>query len=260
MAKRFYQFNKEAGGQNLAKKGGRFISGGGDNQQSGGSDDDELVDLAEVTKGASDFYEKNQKLILGGLVAFALIVGGYFVYKYLYLAPREEKAIEAIAVAEGLFAQDSFATALETSSGAYEGFLDVIDNYSGTKTANTAKFYAGISYLNLGKYESAEEYLESYSPKDEITPAMKFGALGDVKAELKDLDAAVSLYEKAASSAGKNDVIAPYYLNKLGLLQYKQGKLDEALATMDKIITDFPKSMTAADAEKLKARIEAEKM
>jgi tetratricopeptide (TPR) repeat protein len=258
MAKRFYQFNKEAGGENLAKRGGRVISGGG-NQNSGNSDD-ELVDLNEVTKGATDFYEKNQKVILGGLVAFALLVGGYFVYKFLYLAPREQKAIEAMAIAEGLFAQDSFAIALETSSGAYEGFLDIIDNYSGTKTANTAKFYAGISYLNLGKFESAEEYLESYSPKDEITPAMRYGALADVKAELKDLESAIDLYSKAASSAGKNDVIAPYYLNKLGLLQYKQGKLDEALTTMNKIISDFPKSMTSADAEKLKARIEAEKM
>ena len=260
MAKRFYQFNKQAGGENLAKRGGRVISGGEGNQQSGSNEDDEIVDLNEVTKGASDFYEKNQKFILGGLVALALLVGGYFVYKFLYMAPREQKAIEAIAVAEGLFAQDSFATALETSSGAYEGFLDIIDNYGGTKTANTAKFYAGISYLNLGKFESAEEYLESYSPKDEITPSMKYGALGDVKAELKDLDAAIDLYAKAASSAGKNDVIAPYYLNKLGLLQYKQGKLDEALSTMNKIINDFPKSMTSADAEKLKARIEAEKL
>ncbi|HMP31198.1 MAG TPA: hypothetical protein PKD85_16445, partial [Saprospiraceae bacterium] len=106
MAKRFYQFNKEASGENLAKRGGKFVSGGGPNQS---GDDDEILDLGEVTKEASDFYEKNQNLILGGLIALALLVGGYFAYKFLYLAPREQKAIEAMATAENLFAQDSFA-------------------------------------------------------------------------------------------------------------------------------------------------------
>jgi TolA-binding protein len=256
MAKRFYQFNKEAGGENLAKRGGKFVSGGGSNQS---SDDDEILDLGEVTKEASDFYSKYQNLILGGLVAVALLIGGYFVYKFLYLAPREQKAIEAMATAENLFAQDSFAIALETTGGGYEGFLDIIDNYGGTKMANTAKYYSGVCYLNLGKFESAIEYLESYSPKDELTPAMKFGALGDAHAELKDLETAASMYEKAAN-ASKNEVIAPYYLNKLGLLQYKQGNLDAAVATMDIILNTYPKSTTSADAEKLKARIEAEKL
>jgi tetratricopeptide (TPR) repeat protein len=255
MAKRFYQFNKEAGGENLAKRGGKFVSGGAGKT----GNDDEIVNLGEVTSTATHFYEKNQKWILGALIGLALAIGGYFSYKYLYLAPREKEAIEAMATAENLFAQDSFAVALETTAGGYEGFLDIIDNYSGTKMANTAKYYAGICYLNLGKYESAVEYLDSYSPKDDLTPAMKYGALGDAHAELKDLDEAASMYSKAAG-ASKNEVIAPYYLNKLGLLQYKQGKLDEALATMDKILNDFPKSATSGEAEKLKDRIQAEKM
>jgi tetratricopeptide (TPR) repeat protein len=172
--------------------------------------------------------------------------------------PREKKAVEAMWRAENLFAQDSFAISLENMKGGYEGFIDIIENYSGTKTANTAKYYAGVSYLNLGKYDLAIEYLEDYSPKDNLTPAMKYGALGDAYAETKEMDKAISNYEKAVS-ATNNEAIAPYYLNKLAMLQFKEGKFDQAAATMKKIVTDYPNTSLSADAEKLIARIEAQK-
>lgn len=246
MAKRFYQFNKKAQGENLR----------GTVQQTGNQDskDDEIIDLTEVSHQASDFYEKNQKLIIGVIGGLAILVGGYFIYKYLIIEPKEKAAITAMYQAESQFAQDSFSLALENPGGGFEGFLDIIDNYGGTATANTAKYYAGVCYLNLGKFESALEYLNDYSPKDDITPAMKNGALGDVHAELGDLDKALSMYEKAISST-KNEVIAPYYLNKLGLLQFKQGKNDQAVATMKKLIETYPSSAEFADAEKLIARL-----
>jgi TolA-binding protein len=255
MAKRFYQFNKQAQSEDLTKRGGsKLINTTGETS----SKEDEIVNLAEVSSAASDFYAKNQKLILGVLAGLFLIIGGFLAYKYLYQAPREKKAIEAMWRAENLFAQDSFAISLENMKGGYDGFLDIIENYSGTKTANTAKYYAGISYLNLGKYDLAIEYLEDYSPKDNLTPAMKFGALGDAYAETKEMDKAISNYEKAVSSTD-NEAIAPYFLNKLAMLQFKEGKLDNASSTMKKIVDEFPTSSQVTDAEKLIARIEVQK-
>lgn len=248
MAKRFYQFNKEAQAQNVR---GRQVSGGAGQS----SEDDEIIDLAEVTHQAQDFYEKHQTLILSVIGGLALLVGGFFIYKYIFLAPKEKAAIEAIYQAEQQFARDSFSLALENPGGGFEGFLDIIDNYSGTNTANTAKYYAGVSYLNLGKYESAIEYLNDYSPKDDITPAMKFGALGDAYAETGDFDQAMSMYKKA-SSENVNDVITPYYLNKLGMLQFKQGDSEGAINSLKKIIADYPLSTESIDAEKLIARLE----
>ncbi|HMS70144.1 MAG TPA: tetratricopeptide repeat protein [Saprospiraceae bacterium] len=252
MAKRFYQFNKDAQSQNV--RGKNVVQGTG-NQSS--NEDDEIIDLAEVTHQAQDFYEKYQTLILSVILGLAIAVGGYFVYKFMYMAPKEKAAIEAIYQAENQFAQDSFALALENPGGGFEGFLDIIDNYGGTNTANTAKYYAGICYLNLGKYESAIEQLEDYSPKDKITPAMKFGALGDAYAESGDLDKALSLYAQA-SETNPNDVITPYYLNKLGMLQFKQGKNDEAMGTLKKIVSEYPASTESREAEKLISRLDVQ--
>lgn len=248
MAKRFYQFNKQAQAQNV--RGKNVAPGGGQSNE-----DDEIIDLAEVTHNAQDFYEKYQTIILSVIGGLALLIGGYFIYKYIFLEPKEKAAVEAIYQAEQQFARDSFSLALENPGGGFEGFLDIIDNYSGTNTANTAKYYAGISYLNLGKFESAIEYLNDYSPKDDITPAMKFGALGDAYAETGDFDQAMSMYKKA-SSENPNEVITPYYLNKLGMLQFKQGDTEGALSTLQKIIDEYPLSIESQEAEKLMARLE----
>jgi tetratricopeptide (TPR) repeat protein len=220
--------------------------------------EDEIIDVVEV-KGsqvtAKSFFDENQKMIsyvVMGLVALATL---YFAYKYLYLAPREKEAVNAMYKAEEVFAKDSFALALENPGGGFDGFLGIIDNYGGTKAANLAHYYAGISYLNLGKYEDAVTYLNDYSAKDEVTEVTKLGALGDAHAELGDKDKALDYYEKAAE-ASKNDLLTPYYLHKLAMLYYSQGKSPEAVERLNEIKTKYPESNEARDAEKLLARLQ----
>lgn len=216
--------------------------------------DETLVDIVEVKEVAQDFFEKNQTLILSLIVGGVLLLGGYLAYKFGYQAPREKTATEAIYKAQEQFARDSFALALENPGGGFEGFLDIIENFSGTKAANTAKYYAGISYLNLGRFDSAIEYLNSYSANDDITPIMKSGALADAYAETGDLDKAVSLYEKAAY-AEDNDYLSPYYLFKFAILSKKLGNNDDAAKAFDRIKNDYPNSNEASDAERFGAML-----
>jgi len=211
-------------------------------------DDDTLVDIVEVKESAQDFFEKNQTLILGLLVAAILVVGGYLAYKYGYQAPREKASVEAIHKAEYQFKQDSFALALSNPGEGYEGFLDIIENYSGTKVANLAKYYAGISYLNLGNYDVALEYLDEYDANDDVTPITKYGAMGDAHAELGDLDAAKANYKKAVGY--ENEFLTPYYLSKLAVLNMSQDDSESALANYKRIQKDFPQSAEAKDADK----------
>lgn len=225
------------------------VEGGATSQE-----DDEIVNIVEVKEQAQDFFERNQSLVLGILVGLVLLIGGYMVYKYLVVAPKEKAAIEVMRQAQTQFAKDSFALALNNPGGGFEGFLDIIENYSGTNAGNTAKYYAGISYLNLGKYEAAIDYLEDYSPKDEITPAMKQGALGDAHAEMDDFDKALSYYKKAASSS-ENEFTAPYFLNKVALLNYKYGNNDAAKSAFGDILKMYPNSTEARNAEKFIARL-----
>ena len=222
----------------------------------GGSD--EIIDVVEV-KGSqvakSNFFEENQKIISYVILGVGLLAAIYFAYKYLYIGPKEKEAVNAMYKAEEVFAKDSFALALENPGGGFDGFLGIIDNYGGTKAANLAKYYAGISYLNLGKYEDAVTYLEDYSAGDEVTSIMKSGALGDAHAELGDKEKAMSFYKKAASST-ENDMLAPYYLHKLAMLYYSEGKTKEAAEQLEIIKAKYPDSNEFRDAEKLLARLQ----
>jgi tetratricopeptide (TPR) repeat protein len=215
--------------------------------------DEEIVNIMDVKDQAVDFYTKYQKIILGVAAGLVLVVGGYLAYKYLYKQPREKEAITASYQAQIQFARDSFQAALKNPGGNFEGFEAIADNYSGTNAGNIAKFYAGVCNLNLGKYDEAISFLEDYSPNDEITPGAANAALGDAYAEKGDLEKAESYYEKAASS--DNDFSGPFYLNKLGLLQFSKKKNDAALATFKKIMEKYPASMESRDAEKMIERL-----
>lgn len=231
-------------GENAGYRGNPNAEGQGQDPE----DDDTLVDIVEVKEQAQDFFEKNQSLVLGGLIAAVLLIGGYMAYKYGYQAPREKASMEAIHKAEFQFKQDSFALALTNPGEGYEGFLDIIDNYSGTKVANLSKYYAGVSYLNLGNYDVAIEYLKDYKANDDVTPITKNGALGDAYAETGDMDAAKSSYKKAVSS--DNDFLTPYYLNKLAILSMTTGDNATALSSFQRIQSDYPQSAEAKDAAK----------
>lgn len=71
------------------------------------------------------FWETNNKSILVALAAVILITGGYFVYKYWFKLPENQKAVDAIAKAQQYFASDSLQKALN-GDGQSAGFLKVI--------------------------------------------------------------------------------------------------------------------------------------
>ena len=237
--------------QYLRNKGGNAGYRGNpnaDGQNQDQDDDETLVDIVEVKEHAQDFFERHQNTVIGILAVAVLLAGAFLAYKYGYQAPREKESMEAIHKAEFQFKQDSFALALSNPGEGYEGFLEIIDNYSGTPVANLANYYAGISYLNLGNYDVAIEYLNDYSANDDITPITKNGALGDANAELGNVDAAISNYKKAANS--DNAFLTPYYLNKLAILSMSQNDNATALSSFERIKKDFPQSAEAKDAAK----------
>jgi tetratricopeptide (TPR) repeat protein len=215
-----------------------------------------LVDLVEARDQASSFMEQNQTKIFGGLVALVLIVGGYFAFTYMYKAPMEMESQEQMRQAQTQFERDSFALALTNPGGGYSGFLDIIDNYGGTKAANLANYYAGISYLNLGQYEVAIDYLNDFKANDNVLPITKYGAMAAAYGELQDFDKAISYYKKAIN-AGDNEFLIAYYHKNIGLLYEKQGNFADSKKHFEEIKTKFPNSSESRDIDKYIARVEA---
>ncbi|MEL6986646.1 MAG: tetratricopeptide repeat protein [Bacteroidota bacterium] len=213
-----------------------------------------IVDVVEVKDQATDFFYNNRNLIFGILGALLLVAAGLWYWSHLKNTKNIE-AMDAMYSAQEQFKKDSFSLALTNPGGGNYGFLDIIDNYGGTKASNLAHYYSGISYLHLGNYDMAVSYLKDFSPKGDISPILKNGALGDAYSELDDFSSAESSYRKAIS-AGDLDPLTPYYMKKLGMLLQYQGDNAGAKEMFSKIKDKYPNSSDGIGIEKYIARVQ----
>lgn len=194
------------------------------------------------------YIEDNKKSLTIIVAAIILVVGGYLLYSRVLLEPKETEAQSQIFRAEQYFEMDSFRLALEGDGDAL-GFIDIIDEYGITKTANLANYYAGISYLRLGEYEDAIEYLKQFDSDDKLVSVVALGALGDAYVETGDYEEAVSFFEKAANK-NKNDFTSAIYLKKAGLAYEATENFEKAVAAYEKIKKLYPESEEARDIDK----------
>ncbi len=216
-------------------------------------EDETLVDVVAKVETLQDYVEENSSKVLGIVGVVILLLAAILAYLFLYKAPRNDEAKLMMTTAQAQFEKDSFALALDNPGGSSKGFLDIITDYSGTNAANTATFYAGISYLNLGNYDMAIDYLSDYSPKDDITPSQKYAALGDAYAEKGDSAKAISNYKKATTTS-PNGFTTPLNLLKLGMYLQSTGDMEGAASAFAKIKSDYPKSSVATEAERYLVR------
>jgi tetratricopeptide (TPR) repeat protein len=216
---------------------------------------DNLKEVEHALTTAELFFEKNAKLIsmiFGAAVVIALIL---LATHRFYTLPHEAKAKEQIYTAEQYFEKDSFNLALN-GDGNYPGVLDIIDSYGRTPAGNLAKYYAGISYLHLGKYKEAIEYLEKFKTDDLLLKPVSAGAIGDAYAELGNKEKAVKYYLDAAGTKA-NNFTTPIYLLKAGRMYELIGSKEKALSTYLSIKEKYGDSNEGRLVEKFIARLEA---
>ncbi len=212
--------------------------------------------LDETASKTEAWVEKNQKVILGFVGIVAICVLGYLAYKQFIQEPKEIEAVNEMYQAQTYYEQaltaevkDSlFNLALNGGADGKYGFIDIADKYSSTKAGNLARYYAGISYLNLGKYQEAIKYLDDFKSDDDMLGPLSKGAMGDAFVQLNQLDDALSYYQKAVALS-KNDVTTPRFLLKSGIIALKLNKPAVALNNFKTISEDYPKSPEASKAE-----------
>ena len=197
------------------------------------------------------FIEKNQKMIMYVVAGIVIIIAGYIGFKKFYLAPEEKEAQAQMFWAERYFEKDSLNLALN-GDGTNSGFLDIIDQYGITKSANLANYYAGMCFLKKGQFEDAINYLKKFDSDDMIVSSMAKGAIGDAYMELGDNEKAIENYIKAAKN--NNQFTAPIYLMRAGWTYENMENYEEALKVYERIQKEFFKSSESREIEKYIAR------
>ncbi|MCX6336004.1 MAG: tetratricopeptide repeat protein [Bacteroidetes bacterium] len=204
------------------------------------------------------FWQKNQKTIYTLVIAIIVIGGGWFGYNTYILKPKEDKAADAIAQIQMYFRVDSSNLVLN-GDGQNKGALYIINNYGGTKTANLAKFYAGVSYLHLGNFSNAVKYLKDFSTDAKQIQLLALGNLGDAYAELNQKDDAIATYKKAGTIFENDEANSAEYLFRAALLSETIGKTKEALEIYKDLKTKYPKTDKGFQADKYIYRLSVEK-
>jgi predicted negative regulator of RcsB-dependent stress response len=213
--------------------------------------------VGEILSKTDQFVDKYLKQILIGVAAIILIVVGIIAFRHYYLIPKERSAEAALFPGQTYFANRQWETALNGDSIDYIGFVGVIHGFSGTKSANLAKVYAGICQYQLGNYEEALKTLKSYSGKDQIVAAEVAGAIGDCEVNLGNVKAGVESFRKAADKANST-LLTPVYLNKAAIAYESLGDYKAALDIYTTIKNKYPQSPEAASVEKYIERAKAQ--
>ncbi len=227
-------------------------------EQQGSTTAEVFSTLDQSASKTEAWVSKNQNYILGGIMAIALGVLGYLAYGRFIQEPKEATASNELYYPQQYFdraladetTKDSLLTlALNGAEGKY-GFLDIIEEYSGTKAANLAQYSAGMAYLQKQQYDEAIKHLESFTSDDDILGAMAKGAIGDAFSQLNQPEEALEYYEKALDHS-TNDFTTPKFLNKAGIIALEKGQKDKALSYFVRIRDEFPNSQETTNIDVL---------
>jgi tetratricopeptide (TPR) repeat protein len=217
--------------------------------------DEPIINVEEAFSKTELYIEQNKKsLSIIALVVVAL-VGGYFAYKYWYVAGEETKARSEMFKAEAYFEKDSLDKAIN-GDGVALGFSQIVDEYSITPSGNLAEYYLGICYLKKGQFEDAIQHLEDFNSKDQVVAPVATGAIGDAKLELGNVDEAISYYIKAAEQSS-NKFTTPIYLKKAALANQDKGAYADAVKLFERIKNEYSETAEGRDIEKYIAHAKA---
>ncbi len=214
--------------------------------------DDNLNSETILTK-LKLFFENYKKQISYFGIGLVVIISGYFGYNY-YLNWLNEEAEVKMLGAVALFEKDSLDKAIN-GDGKNLGFKAILDDYSGTYSANQAKYYLGIIALKKGQFQEGIEYLESFSkPSNNLISASAYASIAYGYEELNEPLKAAGFYEQAARII-ENNQTTPFYLQLAAENYEAAGQNNAALAIYKEILKRFPSSQEKVRAERMAEKL-----
>ena len=213
--------------------------------------------LDQTASKTEEFVAKHQKTIFGIVAAVAIVTVGYVLFQKFVAEPKEDNAASEMFLAQQNFQKATDGTksdslynlALKGSEGKF-GFIDIASKYEGTDAGNLANYYAGMAYLNTGKYNEAISYLEKFKSEDVVLSTLAIGAIGDAHAQKNQPKEALGFYLKAAEN-NKNEFTTPRFLLKAGQISLELNQKADALKYFTEIKEKYEANPEAANIDAL---------
>jgi tetratricopeptide (TPR) repeat protein len=221
------------------------------------------VDVLEKARG---FWENYNRPVMYIGSAIIILVAGWFIYKYMFKLPNEDKANDAVFVTQKYFSDFSnaptdsmkitIAAKCLNGDGVNAGALKVINKFPGTAAANLCEYYAGACYLHLQQFDKAIKFLKEFDAGGATQiKSRAYGMIADASAELNKNDQALEYYEKAANVDDKDEFTSSEFLFRAAVFAEATGKKKEAIELFKKIKEEYPLSEKAADVDRYLAKL-----
>ena len=191
-------------------------------------------DLMVETKGKLElFFDKYGNKLLKGLLAVTLIAVA--VFAWVSISSNSDLKRENAA-------QAALTVALTTESDV-AAFEAIVNEYEGTKAANTAAYLAGAEYLKAGDIANAKASLAKYADVEgaagEVINALVYTLRGDVAVEENDLQTAADLYRKAIAANDEASSVEAA-TKKLALVLEAMGDKTAAMEAYKALVEKHP--------------------
>ncbi|NOZ62491.1 MAG: tetratricopeptide repeat protein [Calditrichaeota bacterium] len=194
--------------------------------------------------------EHSQKFYIGAIVFLALI--------FLFVMFSKSKRNAELNASEAL-TKANYELSQNKTQEPIDILLNMVDNYSGTKSAAKGVFLLGKAYYEKGDYEKAQLYFQRYLDDYGDDPILTGGAYSGLGASLeqqnKFLEAA-QIYERGAKKIA-NDFLAPRLWMKAGRCYQRANEIAKARACYQTVIEKYAESNFKTDAELYLAKLNA---
>jgi TolA-binding protein len=214
--------------------------------------------FAETAKETVSWAVEHQKtvatVVIAAVVVVVILVGGW-----IYYNQRDQGASAEVGAALRIYGAPlrspnaaqpdylTFTSAKERAEAARKAFQQVEDKYPHTRAAEVARYFVGVTSLDMGDTASAEKVLRQVadSRNGELSALGKFALASVYRAENKDAEA-IKLYQELAAHPTSTVPKSTAQLELASLYQQKQP--DEAAKIYQQIQKEDPTSPAAQTA------------
>jgi TolA-binding protein len=200
------------------------------------------------------WIKQNQGIVFGGIIAVIALIGGIIWY-VTNAAANETKARTAITYAENEFMRGNFENALYgNEENMRPGLVEITSRFPRTTAGNLAFYYAAVSEINLGNYETALEYISNYKPARGVMGVSPISLHGVVLMQLERYSDAIRVFERAANW-DVNDSTTPFNLMLAAEAAHAAGNNRKASELVSKIKSEYPESPQMTQAQRLAGKL-----